>query len=103
MKRNLSVVLLLFSFFLLVVAPTQSLATSAKSSQEAVQKLAAKVDINTADIDQLMTVPGIGPKTAEAIIAYRKANGAFASLDDLTNVKGIGPKKLAKMKPFLKK
>ncbi len=102
MKRNFSVVLLLFSFFLLVVAPMQSLATSVKSPQEAVQKLAAKVNINTAGVDQLTTVPGIGPKTAEAIIAYRKAHGAFASLDDLTKVKGIGPKKLVKMKPFLK-
>ncbi len=102
MKRNLSVVLLLFSFFLLVVTPTQSLATSAKNPQEAVQKLTTKVDINTADVDQLITVPGIGPKTAEAIIAYRKENGTFASLDDLIKIKGIGAKKLAKMKPFLK-
>jgi len=62
----------------------------------------ASIAINTATAAQLDLLPGVGPKMAQRILAYRKANGAFASLDDLQNVKGIGPKNFAKIKPFLK-
>jgi competence protein ComEA len=52
---------------------------------------AEKVNINTADaktIDRVLV--GVGPSKAEAIVAYRKANGAFKSADQLASVKGIG-------------
>lgn len=61
----------------------------------------ANVDINTADKDLLIGLPGIGPKTADAILAYRQENGNFKTLDELTKVKGIGDKTLAKLKPYL--
>ncbi len=61
------------------------------------------VDINRADKELLMQLPGIGPKTAEAILKYRKTNGKFKNVKDLIEVKGIGEKTLAKLKPFLKK
>ena len=61
----------------------------------------AKVNINTASAQQLTTLPGIGPKKAEAIVVYRKANGAFAAVDDLVKVKGIGPKTLDKLRPLI--
>ena len=48
------------------------------------------VDINSATIEQLDTLPEIGPKTAENIIAHREANGPFASVDDILDVPGIG-------------
>jgi len=70
---------------------------------KAVQVLPDSLDINNADKELLMQLPGIGPKTADAILKYRAANGDFKSIDDLTSVKGIGDKKLAKLKPFLKK
>jgi comEA protein len=63
--------------------------------------VAAKVDVNNADVDTLMSLPGIGSKTAEAIDSYRKENGRFQSVDDLLKVKGIGPKKLEKIKPLV--
>lgn len=52
------------------------------------------VDLNTADAAALDTLPGIGPSTAEAIVAHRADNGPFASVDDLLDVRGIGPAKL---------
>ena len=64
-----------------------------------IQSAIAGVDINTATASELTTLSGVGPKTAEKIIAYREANGPFASCDQLTSVKGIGAKTLAKIKP----
>ncbi len=51
------------------------------------------VNINTADTTQLETLPGIGPSTAEKIIADRESNGPFVSKEDLKRVSGIGDKK----------
>ncbi|MBI5449889.1 MAG: helix-hairpin-helix domain-containing protein [Gammaproteobacteria bacterium] len=48
------------------------------------------IDINTADAATLATLAGVGEKRAEAIIAYRKANGPFKDVAELKNVKGIG-------------
>lgn len=56
------------------------------------------VNINTASLDELQTLSGVGPSTAQAIIDERTQNGAFASVDDLMRVSGIGERKLAKIK-----
>ncbi|WP_337447812.1 ComEA family DNA-binding protein [Corynebacterium pseudokroppenstedtii] len=55
-------------------------------------------NINTAGEAELTAIPGVGPKTASAIIAYREQNGPFRSIDQLAEVKGIGPAKLAAMR-----
>lgn len=60
------------------------------------------VSVNSADKTVLAQLPGVGEKTADAILKYRKANGKFKSIDDLKNVKGIGDKKLSAMKKYLK-
>ena len=57
---------------------------------------AQAVNVNQASAAQLQQIKGIGPKTAESIIAERTRGGDFESLQDLSNrVKGIGPKRLA--------
>ena len=56
------------------------------------------VDLNSASLGDLDSLPGVGPSTAQAIIDYRVANGPYASVDDLLNVRGIGPSKLAAMR-----
>lgn len=56
------------------------------------------VSINSASVQELTTITGVGPSTAAAIVAHREANGPFASVDALTDVKGIGPAKLAAMR-----
>ena len=61
----------------------------------------SRVSINTADLDTLCTLPGIGPTTAEKIIDYRNTIGLFQNTDDLQKVKGIGPKKYEKLKEFI--
>lgn len=57
-----------------------------------------KVNLNTADATQLETISGIGPATAEAIIAWRDANGPFTSIEQLLDVRGIGPAKFEAMR-----
>ena len=53
-----------------------------------------KVNINTATLEELQTIKGIGKKKAEAILQYRKEHGAFRTNEDLLQVKGIGKKAL---------
>jgi competence ComEA-like helix-hairpin-helix protein len=59
------------------------------------------VNINSASAEELQTVPGIGPVTAEKILKMRKSNGAFKSVDDLLAIRGLGPKRLEKMRKYL--
>lgn len=60
-----------------------------------------KVHLNSATLEQLDTLPGIGPITAQKILDYRTANGAFGSIDELDAVPGIGPARLADLRPLV--
>ena len=59
------------------------------------------VNINSADVEVLSHVKGIGKKKAEAIVAFRQSNGAFKSVDELSNVKGIGTKTIERLRTQL--
>jgi competence protein ComEA len=59
----------------------------------------AIVDINTADEVALAQLPGVGPRRAADIVAYRQHHGPFSSVDDLLAVPGIGPVTLARLRP----
>ena len=71
------------------------------TAPKATASTAAPVNLNTATMDQLATIPGIGVKTAERIIAYREKNGGFKKIEDLMNVSGVGEKSFLKMKPLI--
>ena len=60
-----------------------------------------RVDINQAAVGELMAVPSVGPKMAQAIVDHRDLKGQFGSLDKLQEVPGIGPKKLEQLKKYL--
>jgi competence ComEA-like helix-hairpin-helix protein len=62
---------------------------------------AGLVDVNRDGVEALASVPGIGPKTAQAIIAFRETRGPIGDLRDLLEVKGIGERKLERMAPHL--
>jgi competence protein ComEA len=59
------------------------------------------VDLNTAGLEQLDTLPGVGPVTAQAILDWRAAHGGFQSVDQLLDVDGIGEKTLAELAPLV--
>ncbi len=82
-----------------VVVPTKqsNLTVSSASSN----KNNGKININTASLTQLETLPGIGTVKGSAIIQYRKTHGAFKSIHDITNVSGIGEKTFEEIKDLI--
>ncbi|MBF6576490.1 helix-hairpin-helix domain-containing protein [Nocardia farcinica] len=62
---------------------------------------AGKIDLNTATEAQLDALPGVGPVTARAILAWRTANGRFTAVDQLAEVDGIGPARLARLRELV--
>ena len=106
MNKMMRIVAILLSL-MVVFTFSPAMAAAGKDDKQQVTTedtkpmVAAKININTADVAELTTIPGIGPKTAEAIVAYRKDKGEFKKIDDLVEVKGIGPKKLENIRPYL--
>ncbi len=60
------------------------------------------LDLNTATVERLDALPGVGPVTAEAIVSWRNANGQFTSVDQLGEVDGIGPARLEKLRGLVR-
>lgn len=74
----------------------ESSATGSSSLKS--EKNTTKININTASVEELQTLKGIGPATAKSIILYREEYGAFSAIEEIMNVKRIGEKTFAKIK-----
>ncbi len=61
-----------------------------------------KINLNTATLHDLMTLPGVGEKTAKSILEFRSANKNFRTIEQLLEIKGIGEKKFDKIKEFVR-
>ncbi len=88
---------------LLQASRNSVLTVSSQSSRPVARKarIFKTIDVNRASQKELESLPGIGPKLADAIMQDRLKKGSFHQADDLLRVKGIGPKRLEKISPYL--
>jgi len=83
-----------------LLVPAARLA-SAKTAQKDVPAASKTVDINRASAEELVTLPGIGPKLAKEIVEYRAKHGPFHRVEDLLIIPGIGTKKWKILRPHV--
>ena len=81
-----------------VVVPRRGAATAATGAPASGGGPSGPVSLNTATPEQLDSLEGVGPATAQKILEFRKQHGGFRSVDDLKQITGIGPKKFAALK-----
>ena len=87
-----------------VVVPrrvTVSAAPGGEAAGVGAASTGGQVHLNTATIEQLDELPGIGPVTAQKIVDYRQQHGAFSSVDDLDAIPGIGPARLEQLRELV--
>jgi competence protein ComEA len=74
---------------------------SLSGEKEAPAEIGFPINVNQASVEALEALPGIGPKTAQAIVDYRQASGPFPTVDSITAVKGIGQGTLEKIRALI--
>ena len=99
MIRMMTAIVLVLS----LVATFASAQEAARPAKVATPSLSGgtPINLNTATVAQLETLPGIGKSTAARILEYRQKNGSFKKIEDLMNVRGIGEKNFLKMKALI--
>ena len=80
------------------IAASQTSQTKAPAGPASKPAVASAVNINTASAADLITLPGIGAKTAARILEYRQKNGPFKKVEELMNVRGVGEKSFLKLR-----
>jgi competence protein ComEA len=81
-----------------VVVPARQRSTATPAAGGGEASPSGPVHLNTATLEQLDALPGVGPTTAQRILDYRQEHGAFASVDELDAVPGIGPARLEQLR-----
>jgi len=84
---------------MLIALPVSSVIAQSEKPSPTTAKPA--LNLNTATLDQLEDLPGIGRATAERILEYRQKQGGFKKIEELMNVRGIGEKAFLKLKPLV--
>lgn len=97
MTRSLIAVM----FALVVGLAVPAVAQSPAAQPAPAAKSEAVVNLNTASLAELDSLPGIGKSTAQRILEYRQKSGGFKKIEELMNVKGIGEKSFLKIKSRL--
>ena len=105
-EHNIAIPLITVTFIILVIAAViiccnADLMTVPLANSQSQQLENIKININTADPNDLQLLPGIGASLAEKIVAYRQRYGSFKSIEEIMNVKGVGSKLFENIKPFI--
>lgn len=80
----------------------QGAASQSETNGAPAPSIGTVLDLNTATVDQLDQVPGVGPVTAQAIVAWRGKHGRFSKVEELREVDGVGPKTYAQIAPHVR-
>ncbi len=92
----------LFVLALLMLAAPPVEAQGRRANEPASEAAAAaKVDLNTATGEELESLPGVGPRTSELIIEYRKEHDGFEKIEELMNVRGIGERPFLRLRSLI--
>lgn len=91
------VALFVLALLMLAAPPVEAQARRANEPASA----AAKVDLNTATGEELESLPGVGPRTSELIIEYRKEHDGFEKIEELMNVRGIGERTFLRLRSLI--
>lgn len=85
----------------LTAEPRKSYTPLTVDPSDAADFQSGMININTADVEKLTMLPGIGEVIAQRIVDYREQNGPFLSIDDLMNVEGIGESRLTSITKYI--
>lgn len=96
MKRQLTS-LIVFTALVFAAPSIHAASDTANLKASAGSAVSQRIDLNTATVTELQSLPGVGSAKAQAIVAYREDKGPFVEVAELTEVKGIGDKMLGKI------
>jgi comEA protein len=97
--QRLSFVLGVLMVFALALPATAQ--EKAEKPKPAAASSSSPINLNTATVAQLETLPGVGARTAQLIVEHRQKNGGFKKVEELMNIKGIGEKSFLKIKALV--
>ena len=101
MKKLISGLLVLSALTIQAPAVNANPAASESSQTSETTGRQQLIDLNSATVEQLVTLPGVGQSKAKAIVKYREEVGPFLEVAQLTQVKGIGEKMLRKIESYV--
>lgn len=92
---------LAFAVALVLIATPLFAQRAAKPPVAATTVSTGVVNLNSATVAEIASLPGIGPKTADLVVQYRQKNGPFKKIEEIMNVRGVGEKSFLKIKDRL--
>lgn len=83
------------------VGPAEAAGAQEAARSDASRMPEERIDLNAATSVELETLPGVGPRTAERILEYRREHGRFERIEDLMDVRGIGERTFLRLRPLV--